>query len=135
MKISQELLSDTLKLVSLAREAELKQGRRHHASRLESVEERLRGIVTESHKASRPARSSEIMQNESFQTLLATVQSSALRQSPSQDPLVKMEVIRAMAASGMSEAEIARHLGASREEVRLAVKLQRRMPGKTGALR
>jgi len=136
--ISSSLLTDTLNVVALARETALARGVKDQADRLTPVVDGLRTVAkaarqsqpaakaqgpaapaAPSASAARPEPAGMLAQGD-FQAMLAAAQKAPLAPpeagSAVQD---RSQVAAAMAAGGMGEVDIARHLGASREEVRL----------------
>jgi hypothetical protein len=107
-KITPDLLSDTLNLVALAREAALAKGRPAKAEALKPAEEGLRAAA---HTATPPASP---RLDEGLQALLA-----ARQVAPVTDQRDRLSLAQSMAAGGMAELDIARQLGATREEVQL----------------
>ena len=123
--ISSTLLNDTLQLVQLARETARAQGSTQKANKLDPVVNNLRDIVTTSlePRASSGSDLGILGQND-FQTLISasskTVRTDGVRPAPSPE---KYQVVNAMADGGMSDVDIARHLGLTRDEVRMVLTL------------
>lgn len=126
--ISNDLIRDTLNLVTLAREAALAQGEQDQAIRLVPVIEGLHDLVT-----SAPTSQSDlhgfksIVDDESVPSFSETF-SELGRISATQTPLGNSQAVVDMVASGMSEIDIARQLGMAREQVRLITNLRRQSP-------
>ncbi len=143
-----DLLANTLNLVALARQTALEKGERAQADQFAPVEGKLRDLVKETRQQqykplpqSRPpinaAPSSPAVQaaggitasQTDFQSLLAAKRASpaagsAASRGVNETPTGAAErnqIVAAMASGGMDELEIARHMGLTREEVRLIV--------------
>jgi hypothetical protein len=122
-------LEDTLYLVQLARETALAQGRQSQANKLGPVMDEMRGLVSTSHQAQPAAPTSKgMLAQTDFKKLLDVTQSRTnLAQSTSNSASSAMErnrLVSAMSAADMSDLDIARQLGMSREEVRLVLNVQ-----------
>jgi hypothetical protein len=124
-KISPTLLSDTLKLVQLARETARMQGSSQQAEKLEPVVEKLQNLVND--KTSKPAPSQGLMEQSDFQILLnasknktSEPQTQSVTASSIED---RNHMVSAMAAGGMGEVDIARQFGMTREEVKMVLNL------------
>ena len=130
--ISSVSIDDTLSLIQLARETALSQGRQAQASRLTPVVNDLRNLVSSAHDArpaqpapsaqsAQPVATSGIMGQSDFRTLLEATQKKA--DSPAlaggSSPLERSQMVNAMASAEMSDVDIARQLGMSRDEVRM----------------
>lgn len=115
-RITDGLLRDTLSLVALAREAALARGDQERANRLEPVERGLHSLVTRSQSPA-GSRPHGLLAEEGFRALLQVAQ--AERSAGLSGGEDRRSLAAAMAAGGMSEVDIARHLGVTREEVRL----------------
>jgi hypothetical protein len=113
-RIEGDMLSHTLNVMALAREAALARGRAEQAQALAPVVDGLRSLVTASSQA--PAARAAPGSGAVFQDMLAALQSSPLA-----GPAERCDVVAAMAAGGMADLDIARHLGMTQEEVRLIV--------------
>ncbi len=121
-RISSSMLSNTLNLVALAREAALASGKPTQAEDLGPAEQGLRAAAD---TARRPAPATPALDG-GLQTLLALrpptvpTQTAAVTQTGAMTQAAdRLGAAQAMSAGGMSELDIARHLGASREEVQL----------------
>ncbi len=130
-KITPNLLNDTLNLVQLARETARLQGQNTKADRLQPVVEGLRSIVSnaQTSEAARPAPSGDITAQSDFQTLLKVAQNGAAGPAGlplSSSPLERNHIVSAMGAGGMSDVDIARQMGITRDEVRMVLSLQQR---------
>lgn len=127
------ILNDTLSLVQLARESALAQGKNTSAQKLTPVVNDLRTLVTHS-KDSDPgaAQPTGVMAQNDFKTLL----SAAKTNQPGQHPTAAVSqsdrhlMVNAMAAGKMSDIDIARQMGMSREEVALILSVSQK--GKSG---
>ena len=143
--ITSSLLTDTLNVVALARETALARGVKDQADRLTPVVDGLRTVANAARQpqlAARPAEAAAkaagtaakgappaptapvgptgVLAQGDFQTLLASAQKSPLTTSaPTSSTQDRSQVAAAMSAGGMGEVDIARHLGVSREEIRL----------------
>jgi hypothetical protein len=122
-KVSNNLLSDTLNLVQLARETALARGNQTHAARLNPVVSDLKTIVTKNKPVSQPANPSGVLAQSDFQSLLNIKKSGALLPSSSVNTYSpdRNQTVIAMASGGMSGIDIARQMGMTREEVETLV--------------
>ena len=122
-RISSSMLSNTLNLVALAREAALAGGKPVQAQDLAPAEDGLRAAAESARKVVAPSAVATGF-DPGLQALLA------LRPNTTSTPTTtavqattqaadRLGAAQAMSAGGMSELDIARHLGASREEVQL----------------
>lgn len=139
------VLNDTLNVVQLARETARIQGNQAQAEQLKPVVDGLRTLVGES-RENKPAPVAGIAGQSDFRALLAaaargasTPQASATRQSavaspadraasPSEraaSPSERAQIILAMASGGMSDLDIARQMGMTRDEIRLVLSIHR----------
>lgn len=116
-RITDGLLMDTLNLVALAREAALARGDHERANRLAPVEQGLQSVVARNQSPAAGSRPHGVLAEEGFRTLLQLAQAEREAGVPGGDD--RRSLAAAMAAGGMSEVDIARHLGVTREEVRL----------------
>jgi transcriptional regulator with GAF, ATPase, and Fis domain len=127
-------LEDTYTLLQLMRETALIKGRQAQAEKLNPVTEQMRSLVQNSRKADQASAPltqppSGILAQPDFQQLLEVSKNRPLTQPPSStsgDPAERNRMIAAMAAAQMSEVDIARQLGMTREEVRLVLSVQQR---------
>lgn len=127
--ITPRLLSDTLNLITLARETALARGQETQAARLTTVVDGLRQVTR---TATAPAQTSDdrppaalgALGQSDFQALLAATQGTRLNTAGASAAGERGVVAAAMAAGGMAEVDIARQLGITREEVRLMVSSQ-----------
>ncbi|PWH18091.1 MAG: hypothetical protein DDG59_06925 [Anaerolineae bacterium] len=139
--ISSVLLSDTLKLIQLARETARVQGQPEQAEKLKPVVEQLKSLAEGAAQAKAvpaPQRitpqavapSSSILAQDDFKTLLAAVQKS--QNQPSQNlpaglrpsgNLERNQIVVSMASSGMSALDIARQMGMTLDEVNMVIRL------------
>jgi hypothetical protein len=117
------LLSDTLNLVSLARETALVMGKDSQAKKLTPVVEELRSVVTTSQNESTPSKPTGLMAQSDFQTLLKSAQSTtpSERSIPTLGIGERNSIVKAMAQGNTSDVDIARQLGMTRDEVRLVL--------------
>ena len=138
------LLSDTLNLVSLARETALTMGKTSQAKKLTPVVEELRSAVTSAKNPSQLSSanssitsvnstdsaeptSSSVFSQSDFQKLLsaATNSNPSERTIPALDISERNSIVKAMAAGKMTDVDIARQLGMTRDEVRLVINLDK----------
>lgn len=120
------LLNDTLNLVSLARETALVMGKENQAKKLTPVVEELRSVVSTSKNPT--ATSTEptgTMAQSDFQTLLQAAQKTtpSERTIPSLGIGERNMIVKAMAEGNMSDVDIARQLGMTRDEVQLVLNI------------
>lgn len=134
-KITPSLLNDTLNLMQLARETARIQGQTSKADRLQPVVEGLRNIVSNvqaTESGSRPASGTGGIAAESdFQTLLKVAQGGTQGSNQatavlSSSPLERNHIVSAMGSGGMTDVEIARQMGITRDEVRMVLSMQQR---------
>ncbi|MEW6178954.1 MAG: hypothetical protein AB1522_03390 [Chloroflexota bacterium] len=127
-------LEDTYTLLQLMRETALVKGRQAQAEKLNPVAEQMRSLVQNTRKTGQPAAAvnpqpAGILAQADFQQLLEVSKSRPATQlppSPAGDPTERNRMIAAMAAAQMSEVDIARQMGMTREEVRLVLSVQQR---------
>jgi hypothetical protein len=124
MRISNSLLEDTLNLVSLAKEAARTRGIDQQAERLSPVVDELRSLV-EAKNHVEGAAAGEELAGADFKNMLAKMGESEPAVPLAESPQAKNHVVAAMAEGGMSELDIARYMGVSREEVRLILNVTR----------
>ncbi len=119
------LLSDTLNMVTLARETALVLGKNNQANKLTPVVEELRTAVTTAKNPSVPAEATGIMAQSDFQTLLNVAQKStpSERSIPSLGISERNMIVKAMAEGSMPDVDIARQLGMTRDEVNLVLNM------------
>jgi hypothetical protein len=151
-RITSGLLSDTLNLVQLARETALQQGKQDQAKRLSPVVDNLRTMVNTTRQPQAPAKPTGMMAQDDFMTLLAASQNQSVRSTAPQtfsspapassttstppvspvnniqasSALERNRVIVAMSGGSMSDMDIARQMGMTREEVRLVLNISQR---------
>lgn len=123
--ISSTLLNDTLQLMQLARETARVQGSTQQAAKLEPVVSNLREIVSTSMEPrAGAAPDAGILGQDDFRTLLSAAarpaRADGVRPAPSPE---KYQVVSAMSEGGMNDTDIARHLGLTRDEVRMVLSL------------
>lgn len=131
--ISPVLLNDTLNIIQLARETARQQGQKAQAERLTPVVENLRTIVSDARDAKSTAPSGLFAQDD-FKTLLNAAQTKpqpASNGSASQPGYSgdRTQMVMLMASGGMSDLDIARQLGMTRDEVQMINSINRRSPG------
>ena len=129
-KISSLMLQDTLSLVQLARECALANGKDEQADKLSPVVNDLKQIVVDSNKTLEinTTATSELSNDEGFQALLnvATTRHESDAGSSTMSSHDRNKIVIAMAAGEMSEVDIARRMGITREEVRLIINVNQR---------
>jgi hypothetical protein len=127
-------LEDTLYLIQMMRETALSKGQNAQANRLTPVESEIRGLVTnnrQSNPASTPTPppASGILGQSDFQKLLEVSQNRAPGAQPVSSTHAVLErnrMIQAMSAANMSEIDIARQFGVTRDEVSLILSVQQK---------
>lgn len=127
-QISNSLLNDTLTLAALARETALARGSQAQAEKLDPVVKGLRSLVVAAREPSesKPAETAAsalppaggVLAGSDFQALLAARNSAASGAAPD-SAADRLQAARAMLSGGMSEVDIARSLGITREEVQI----------------
>ena len=151
--ISRVSLDDTLHLIQLVRETALANGRSAQANRLTPVMEEMRGLAktAQTTQAAKPAAvksaaaptaapAAGILGQADFKKLLEVSNSgqpakadateatrlvkSAAVPNPLAPVLERNRMMSAMSAAKMSDVEIARQFGVSRDEVRLVLNVQ-----------
>jgi hypothetical protein len=132
--ISKVSLENTLYLIQLAREAALAKGQTEQANRLTPVAEEMRKVVSVSRQApaSAPAPSGILGQSD-FQKMLDASQSKAAPKVEATSNILsssavteRSRIVGAMSSSGMSDLDIARQMGMTRDEVKLVLNYQNR---------
>jgi hypothetical protein len=127
-------LEDSLYLIQMARETALAKGRQTQASRLSPVEEEMRGLVSLSKQPSTStAPSAGILGQSDFKKMLEVSQtrnSTQIQSVSSSTVADRNRVVTAMASAEMSDIDIARQMGMTRDEVRLVLNVQQK--GKSG---
>lgn len=122
-------LEDTLKLVQLVRETALAKGHETQAKQLGPVLEEMQSIAAAARKSAPAAPPQKgDMGQEDFQALLKISQSRASAEqahSSMNSAMERNRLMQAMAAGSMSDVEIARQFGVTREEVRLVLSVQK----------
>ena len=122
-------LVDTFNMIQLARETALAKGAEDQAKRLTPVVDGLHSLVTQSQQTSAKSNAYPgVMGQEDFQQLLNVAQSKPNSSSVnnSQKVMERNQMIQSMTAANMSELEIARQMGISREEVNLVLSINDR---------
>jgi DNA-binding NtrC family response regulator len=112
-----------LNIVQLARETALERGRQAQAERLSPVVTNLQNVVKSSRQVESGSTPTGILAQEGFDKLLEAAKNSTAGQRVNTSlPLAERnQVIHAMSSSQMSDSDIARYLGMSREEVRMVI--------------
>ncbi|GAP22496.1 DUF6115 domain-containing protein [Leptolinea tardivitalis] len=118
--IQNNLLSDTLNLVQLARETARIRGSQKQADKLTPVVSQLKTLVTQQRETA-PAEATGILAQDDFQSLLSA--SKRTTAGSTGDARERNQVIVAMASGGMTDVDIARQMGMPRDEVRMVVNL------------
>jgi len=128
--ISNVSLENTLTLIQLAREAALAKGQEQQANRLAPVAEEMRKVVATSRQTpASPAAPAGILGQSDFQRMLEASQvkpETSVQPSTASQVVDRSRMVGAMASSGMSELDIARQLGMTRDEVKLILNVQNR---------
>ena len=127
MRITGSLLENTLDLVSLARETSRLQGSVAQAEKLSPVEKELRTLVEQQQEPVK-IQPTGVMAGDDFKTLLATANSAPKASVLQQPTMERTRIVTSMSAGGMSDMNIARYMGVSKEEVRLLLGV----PGQPG---
>ncbi len=127
-RISSNILADTLNIVQIARETALQNGKKAQAERLDSVAGSLKTLVKETQETNRPAAPSGIMGQSDFRTLLEAAKGKSQTNAPiaQSAALERNKVVSAMAEGGMTELDIARQMGMTREEVKLILNVNQK---------
>jgi DNA-binding CsgD family transcriptional regulator len=126
-RISSNLLADTLNVVQLARETALQNGKKAQAERLNTVAGSLKTMVTNHQPGSQPSAPSGVMAQSDFQSLLAAAKGAApAKSSAAPSATERNQVVAAMASGGMSDLDIARQMGMTRDEVKLILNVQQK---------
>jgi hypothetical protein len=135
--ISKVSLDDTLHLVQLMRETALTKGRETQAKRLSPVMDEMRSLAQAAQsQVSAPANAGILGQSD-LKKLLSVPQAKAAQPVQSTQAaggtqgtsslssiLERNRLISAMSSASMSDVEIARQFGMSRDEVRLVLNVQ-----------
>jgi hypothetical protein len=128
-RITPDLLNDTYHLIQLARETARLQGNQAQAERLAPVADNLRTLVGEAREPKASVAGAGVMGQDDFQALLAAVKEPLQKASPSPAAPTthadRSRVILAMAGGGMTDLDIARQLGMTRDEVKLILSVSR----------
>ncbi len=119
-KIQNNLLSDTLNLVQLARETARIRGSQQQAEKLTPVVSQLKTLVNQQREAV-PSQPTGIMAQDDFQSLLSVEKKTGT--GSVSDARERNQVIVSMASGGMNDVDIARQMGMPRDEVRMVVNL------------
>jgi hypothetical protein len=119
-RIQNNLLSDTLNLVQLARETARIKGSQEQADKLTPVVSQLKTLVTQQRDTA-PTQATGILAQDDFQSLLSVEKKSTA--SSITDARERNQVIVAMASGGMNDVDIARQMGMPRDEIRMVVNL------------
>ncbi len=134
--LSNVSLDDTLNLVQLMRETALAQNRETQANKLTPVVDQMRELAITARKTTSTTPASKGMfEQADFKKLLETTQADNEKsshgntsgESSGNAALQRNRLAAAMSSADMSEVEIARQLGMTREEVGLVLNLNARM--------
>ena len=129
--ISSVSLSDTYRLIQLARETARVQGRTDQAERLSPVVKEMRELVKPEAKPASTTGVGGVMQQTGFQKLLEISRAGNElnqigRAMPSANSIMERNrMIMAMSSASMTDVEIARQMGMTRDEVRMVVSINR----------
>ena len=127
--ISRVSLEDSLYVIQLARETALAQNRQTQAKRMAPLVEEMRGLVSNPPQTVAAAPSTGVMGQSDFQTLL-NVSQAKIHQAGTVEStasvLERNRLIGAMSEANMSDVDIARQFSMTREEVQLALEVQKR---------
>ncbi|NOH01734.1 MAG: hypothetical protein HND47_07130 [Chloroflexi bacterium] len=122
-------LEDSLYVLQLARETALAKNRQAQAERMNPVVEQMRGLIANANQAQTGTPSTGVMGQSDFKALL-NIAASRAGEAPSAGSVSSVaernRLIGAMAQANMSEVDIARQFGMSREEVRLILGVQQK---------
>jgi hypothetical protein len=124
-------LEDSLYVIQLARETALAQNRQTQAQRMAPLVEEMRGLVANPPQAAvgSATPATGVMGQSDFQTLL-NVSQAKIHQSQTVEStasvLERNRLIGAMSEANMSDVDIARQFSMTREEVQLALEVQKR---------
>jgi len=124
-KVSSEMLNQTLRMISLARQSAVNQGKTNQAEQIAPVENKLRRIVTDQGENGPQRVGSSTLRGGDFQRMLDIKQQQSTSSSSAYDQ-DRNGVIQSMASGGMDPLEIARQMGMTREEVDMVIRLGRR---------
>ena len=128
--ISSVSLNDTYRLVQLARETALVQGRTAQAKRLSPVVDQMRELVkTKPAAQTQPTAVGGVLQQSGFQKLLEVSQAAKADGSTAQTSvnsvMERNRMVMAMSSADMGDVDIARQMGMTRDEVRMVVSVNR----------
>jgi hypothetical protein len=119
-KIQNNLLSDTLNLVQLARETARIRGSQQQADKLTPVVSQLKTLVSQQHETT-TTQPTGILAQDDFKNLLSIQKSNNANSGLNAKD--RNQVIISMASGGMKDVDIARQMGMPRDEVRMVVNL------------
>lgn len=119
-RIQNNLLSDTLNLVQLARETARIKGSQQQADKLAPVVSHLKTLVSQQREIT-STQPTGILAQDDFQSLLS-IEKKAGTDALS-DARERNQIIVSMASGGMNDVDIARQLGMPRDEIRMVVNL------------
>lgn len=123
-KISPTLLNDTLKMVQLARETANLQGSKTQAEKFDPIVNQLMDLVN---IESNPIKTSTdgILNQSDFKTMFGVAQNNTSTQAATSTSSIneRNQIVGSMSSGGMSDLEIARQLGMTRDEVTMIVNL------------
>jgi hypothetical protein len=124
-KVQNTLLNNTLSIFQMAREAASLKGSMGQVERLEPVVDHLKSLLSTSEAAKVTEQPAGIFAQQDFATLLNVINSEKSGHNVNERLKEKNNMIYAMAAGGMNDLEIARHLGMTRDEVGIVLNLSR----------
>ncbi len=142
--VSSVLLSDTLKLIQLARETARVQGQPEHAEKLKPVVDQLKSLAegtSQAKSVAAPQPSSSptvapgggVLAQDDFRTLLAAVQKSQAQSSQNlplglrpSGSLERNQIVISMASGGMNALDIARQMGMTLDEVNMVIRIHQK---------
>ncbi|NMB53340.1 MAG: hypothetical protein GYA15_01450 [Leptolinea sp.] len=119
-RVQNNLLSDTLNLMQLARETARIKGSQQQAEKLTPVVSQLKTLVSQQHETI-AAQPSGILAQDDFQDLLSVEKKTG--SDSLADARDRNQVILSMASGGMNDVDIARQMGMPRDEVRMVINL------------
>lgn len=133
--IPQVSLEDTYTLMQLVRETALAKGRTDQAAQLTPVMNEMRELVTTTRTTSSVAASSGVLGQVDFKQLLDLTQDQTNSTSSGDNSVSvsdRNRLVQAMSSAEMSDLDIARQLGMSREEVNLVLNTTQKSVYPTG---
>lgn len=122
-KVSSDLLNDTLNLVQLARETALVRGNKAQADRFSPVADNLQEIVKTNRQSQGTDLNIGVMGQSDFKALLSAAQSAPRPVVQASSASDRNQIVVSMSSAGMADVDIARHMGITRDEVRLILNI------------